>query len=733
MLERMHLGSSALALMAGVFAASPVHAQQGQGVQEIIVTAQKRSENLQDVPIAVAAITAETATALGVQDTTDLQFTTPGLVMHRSGYSMAPILRGISTQGGGSAQVESPIAVYIDGVYQVAPSAGVFSLNNIDRIEVLKGPQGTLFGRNAVGGVISVVTADPSPTPEVRVTAGYGNYDTYEASFYGTAGLTDGVAVDLSASWTKRYDGFGEHVAAPGQVNPDEGKDTYLMDSLAVRNKWLFTPGDTTRIVVAFDYFKGEDARGTARSLLPGTYAAQNIIPNDVGLVGSIWDLRSDQYKQTAWYKNYGGAITLDQELGGVNLRSITAYRRTYVNVSGDQDSVERPVFNAFSPTTTRQFSEELQLTSSDSSRIKWIIGAYYLHVDYKLYSFYTGSLFGGTGDETWRLQPTFPTTTSVAGFGEVTIPLDADERTKVTAGIRYTSDKQVMEGYCVNQAGASCYIVDRKSTTFSDPSWRVAINHEFTPDLMAYISYNRGFQSGYYSATSPADPPVRPMTLDAYEIGFKSQLLDNRLRLNAAAFYYDAKDIQLQVFSPTGTSLLLLNAASGEAKGFDLDVEAVPVDNLTLRVGVGYIDAEYKDFPNAPVATPNPFGVGGASTTRMDVSGTDFVYTPDWTFNASILYTIPTSFGDITPAVNYYNQSSHLPYFDSFKQPGYDLWNASLAWTSPDDRWSVRFWGKNLGNEKYYNHISIGGRRVGGSPGDPRTYGVTLGMKWGG
>jgi iron complex outermembrane receptor protein len=191
-------------------------------------------------------------------------------------------------------------------------------------------------------------------------------------------------------------------------------------------------------------------------------------------------------------------------------------------------------------------------------------------------------------------------------------------------------------------------------------------------------------------------------------------------------------------VLNPAGgASLLLLNAAAGKVKGVDADIEAVPAEHFTLRLGGEYLDTKYKNFANAPVGIANPPGsgpgFGGVTIVREDVSGTDFLYSPKWTINASALYDLPTQIGDFDFAVNYYRQSSFLGYFASFKEPGYDLVNMSAGWTSPNDRWNVKLWAKNLTNEEYYNHIAIGTRRAAGSPGAPRTYGITLGVKWGG
>ncbi|WP_420145559.1 TonB-dependent receptor [Sphingobium sp.] len=723
---------STLALATGMFGASFAHAQataDQRGIEDIIVTAQKRSESLQKVPITVSAISAVTADALGIKDTTDLQFATPGLVMHHGGYSMTPTLRGIGTEAGSAGQ-ESPIATYVDGVYLVSASSSIFSLSNIERVEVLKGPQGTLFGRNAVGGVINIITKQPSHTPEIKATAGYGNYDTAEAGLYATTGLTDAIAADVSVFWRHQYDGYGRVVAAPGQVNPAAGKPTFLSKEFAIRSKLLVTPGDSTDITIAMDYSDGENALGTARRLLPGTRAAANVIPNDVGPVGGFWDVRSDYYPQTAKYKAWGISGTIDHDFGWANVKSITAYRRPDVNSSGDQDSVEAPLFNAFTPTKLRQFSQELQLLSSDSSKVKWILGLYYLNADYDAEFQYIGSLFGPNRYDSFQIVDVHPTTKSLAGFGELTIPLG--DSTRVTAGARYTYDKQHIDGQTLNNAGPVPRSQVDKSQSFSKPTWRLSIDHEFTPTLMAYASYNRGFKSGVYSSTAPTDPAVSPTTLDAYELGFKSQLFDNQVRFNASAFYYDIKDIQLTILNPGGgASLVLLNAAAGQVKGVDVDIEAVPLQNLTLRLGGEYLDTEYKDFKNAPVGVVNPNG--GVIINRVDASGSDFVYAPKWTFNASALYDIPTQVGDFNLSVNYYKQSSFLGYFDSFRQSGYDLINASAGWTSSNGRWNVKFWGKNLANEKYYNHIAIGTRRAAGSPGAPRTYGITIGMNWGG
>jgi iron complex outermembrane receptor protein len=678
-------------------------------VGEIVVTAQKRSQSLQRVPIAISAIEGGVASALGVKDTTDLEVATPGLVMHHQSNALTPSMRGIS-QSNAAAGDESPIAIYVDGVYYASMNAGIFSFNNVERIEVLKGPQGTLFGRNAAGGVIQVITRRPQQDPYIDLRVGYGNYDTYTASFYGTTGIAPNLAADLAVYENRQQNGWGTNVTT--------GRDTFRNHELALRSKWLWTLGGSTEVTAIADYNKAADPLGSAKDALPGT-----LIANGGPHVGGFYDLREDTASNNI-FKQWGGSVQVNHDFDWARLVSISAYRGGKPSTVIDQDSIAVPNIILHIPYKVRQLTQELQLLSPDSSRIKWIAGLFYLNNNARSVLTQSGLAFGAPGNFT-RIDAIMYTR-SVAGFGEVTVPFG--DSTHLTAGGRFTHDTQQIVSDTSNQLGPVRNSHVDKKLTFNRPTWRLSLDHQFTRDLLAYASYNRGYKSGVFNTIAPADDGVKPMTVDAFEVGVKSEWLDGKLRVNGSAFYYDLKNIQLQITVPGATRLI--NAAAGKVKGGDLDIELIPIRRLSLRAGIAYTDSKYEKFYNAPYAFPR---VGGGYTiTPLDGSGNQMIYTPPWTVSASAQYRIPTDSGTYGMAVNYYYNGGLYPdTANQFHQHSYNLVNASLDWTSRDDRWSVTLWGKNLTNVEYYNHITVNRNSATASPSAPRTYGVTLGVKW--
>jgi iron complex outermembrane receptor protein len=681
-------------------------------LEQIVVTAQKRTQNLQDVPIVIDAISGTTATALGIQDTTDLAMVTPGLNMHHQSNVLAPSLRGISQTSSASGD-ESPIAVYVDGVYYASMAGGLFSLNNIERIEVLKGPQGTLFGRNAAGGVIQIITERPQQDPYTDVSVGYANYDTYESKLYATAGITRNLATDVAVYWHHQYDGWGRNVTT--------GAEAYTNDEVAIRNKWLLDISDSTHVLFSGDYDRGIDPIGVARSPLPGT-----ILGIGEPHLGGFYDLQENVASYNI-NKQWGGSIRVDQDIPWAKLVSISAYRAGTPFTVFDQDAGSRNFVTLSDAYRTRELTQELQLLSNDSSKIKWIFGFFYLNNRSNSDLIQTGTSVAPPVTSRSTIVTIYAD--SVAGFAETTVPVFSDS-TQLTAGLRYTADKQHIVGATYTNLGQVANSSADQQKDFDKLTWRFSLDHKFTSDFMAYISYNRGFKSGVFNATSPKDPAVDPSVIDAYETGMKSEWLNGKLRLNGSVYYYNYDGVQLSV--PILGASRLLNAAQAKVKGSDLDFEYVPLNRLTLRTGISYTDARYRTFPVAPYVVAKP--AGGYRVVPGDGSGNEMIYTPQWTASASAQYTVPTTYGNFGAALNYYYSGGF--YADSpnqFFQPAYQLVNASLDWTQCNNKCTFRLWGKNLNDAHYYNHFSISSQGAVISPGEPRTYGISLDYKFGG
>ena len=687
--------------------AMPEQADHGaaDGLQDIVVTAQRRQERLQDVPIAVSALEASALSAAGVGGTTELNFSVPGLEMTRQNGSMSPFLRGIGNKSTAPGE-EAAVALYIDGVYLPTLSGNLFSLANVQRIEVLKGPQGTLFGRNAAAGVIQIVTRNPSETPLLEVSAGYANYDTVIASAYMAGGITSGVRADLSVYFDRQYDGWGTNVTT--------GNDVFKGREITGRSKWVFDLDEDTSLTVAGDYSKGRPQTSAqylpleGRQLLGGTpyFGFYDVAEN------------RDVYTE---FEQWGANAQLRHDFGEVNILAISSYRKTRNFWFYDQDGTPAALVDIDALERAEAFSQEIQLLSDPSSPVQWILGAYFFDME----SQYDPLQLAGTRFPNTIRQFTTVSTKSKAAFGQVTVPLGSS--TNVTGGLRYTDDRRgVKSTTVVNGVGTP---ITPRHASFGKLTWRGSLDHRFAPELLVYGTVSRGFKSGLYNAVRPADAPIRPETIDTYEFGFKSDLADNHIRLNGAAFYNKFKDIQVQRNVVGG--VLLINAAEVTTYGAELEAEA-RFGGLSLRAAATYLHGKYDEFQGAPFFIRSATGAAGSVVTLADASGRETQHTPDFTASFGVDYRIPLGDGEVMLSGNYnYNDGYFFDPENALRQPNYHIVSASVGYTAQDDRWGVRVWAKNLANEKYFNAITATAFGDQATPAEPRTYGVTFTAKF--
>ena len=756
-------------------AGSPPQASDENRIEEIVVTANKRSENLQDVPIAITAVTGARLESVGITDTQDLASVVPGLNIQNGIGGTQAHLRGVGTTAVGPG-IENSVATYVDNVYMFSMSGALVQLNSIEQVEVLKGPQGTLFGRNATGGVINIRMRDPKHEPSGQFSVGYGNYNTFTGQGYLTGGLGEGVAADIAGFVSLQKDGWGKNLF--------NGKDVEDLDQYAVRSKWLFEPGDRDKIRLIGDYseIKGSQftnnhlVRGRSANYGPGTTTAieRALRPtadapaflaaiNTFAMTGGAAGLApfaevGEPYTFTGGFydtasftqphmslKNGGASLQWDHDFGSVRFTSITAYRKAIQDVSWSADPVPAFRSQVAYHRKEKQFSQELQLGSTAGSPVQWVAGLYYLDATA---GFEPITLTGSPLNPLESLQfKTQVTAKSGAAFGQVTVPLWSGAH--FTGGLRYTIEKRGNSGSITVRflpvlppflppflAGfSSTTTVDPLHKTFRKLTWRASFDQELTPDILAYASYNRGFKSGTFNAIPPGAPPLDPEVLDAWEIGLKTDLMDRRVRLNIAGFYYKYKNIQVTVFTPISASLD--NGASAELYGLDLDLTAKVGSNLTLFAGLGLLDDKFTSYPQAGFFTPLPASQGGGSIKTIgSAKGKKLPYASDVTFNVGATYTTPIGDGSADLNVNYSYQSRWFSGPDnSLSQPGYGLLDATATYRFSGDNVSVSLWARNITNEKYYTFLGGGGENPGGrdtgSVGAPRTYGVKLGYKF--
>ena len=668
-------------------------------LEDIVVTAERRSESLQRVPIAITAVTARALERSGITGISALSQATPGLNFTTSAGQLSPFLRGV---GSAAAAVgnSAAVATYIDGVYIPGMAASQFEFNNIERIEVLKGPQGTLFGRNSTGGVISVITRDPTFDPQLKVRLGYGNYDTIEGSVYASGGLSKTVAIDLAALYRKQYTGWSYNFAT--------GEDVAKQRDILLRSKLLFTPSSATRIVLALDYALTNPANVSLNRPYENT---TTIIP--IPHKGKFWDTNQDYYEPGRTEQG-GASLTVEQDVGGAKIRSITAYRKQYGHnyIDLDATQVAGPTIEVIE--RSRQFTQELQLLSNGTGPFRWILGGFYLNGESKTAPFRNPvfSLFADQDVE------------SISGFAQGTY--EVAPGTRLTAGLRYTSDTYTFNDYRQPNGGGPITVDPEQKNTQGKLTWRLSADHQFGKDVLGYVSYNRGFRAGTFNLTDASVPVLRPEVLDALEAGVKSDLLDHKLRANLAVYHYDFKDIQIS--RADANSQQTLNASSAKIWGIDADFDAVLTDRLTVNFGGAYVHGRYGSFLNAPISTPNP--LGGNIITVGDATGNTIIRTPAFSGNVGFNYALPTEVGKFNlSATYYYNAGWYTDPDNRIKTPDYGVLSGSIGWTSNNGRYEARLWAKNLTNTEYYAYaVEIGPGDV-SIPAPPRTFGVTFGV----
>jgi iron complex outermembrane receptor protein len=724
--------SAAYAQSAAVTSATPgadsktsSNAAAGEGgatsLGEIVVTAEKRAESIQKVPISIAAVTGKTIEEQNIKFVQDLASVTSGLDYFTSSTGVIPFIRGI---GNNSAALgnEPPVTTYVDGVYLPSPSSSVFALDNVDRIEVLKGPQGTLFGRNALGGAINVITRTPQQTPSFDVTAGYANYNTFSGSFYGTAGLAKNLAADLALSGFDQTEGWGHNLY--------NGSAAYLNNNFDARTKLLWTPTTTTTVTLEADYDRTREDAGTTLSAIPGAQKA----PYTNFPLGGFYDT-DDVVNQYRTAEQGGGSLHIEQDLPWAVITSITGGRALRVQADEDATVLPIPYDTYVFYESESSYTEELNIQSTKDSKIKWIAGVFYFEDTNSFDPFYIQGTSSGQGANGQSILYSAQRTISYSGYGQVTAPLWTD-KAHITLGLRYTDDEHRLteaNSLLLTSAGAYTTPVPIVNATPSLNqgafTYKAALDYSFTPSTMVYASYNRGFKSGFFNITSgggAATPPTKAEFIDAYDVGFKSQFLDNRLLLDVDGFYYNVSDLQVKFTSPTLGLPIFGNAASAIDKGFDATFEARLTPQLQLTANVTYADYTYQSYNNVTFFN-YVNGVQGSGY-LASAAGKEVIFAEPWSGNVGARYHVNSSMGEWTANANL---SFHAKaYFDAqniLARDAYQIFNASLGWRSLDHTWGVDLWGRNLNGAKYYIGESYAAYSGDYSPGQPRMFGVTL------
>lgn len=735
-------------------------------LDEIVVTSQLREQSLQDVPVAVSAFSAENLEEMNALDVTDLANFLPNVsydVMTNAGYA-TPVIRGVGLTGATqSAFSNSPAtAFYIDGVYFGPGAANMFSVVDVERVEVLRGPQGALYGRNALGGVINIISKKPDDEFNATLRASYGTFDRLEVggSVSGPLG-SEKLLGRVSISYIER-DGFAENTfASPNPTFNEDNADLDFFENLSVRGSLVWAPADNLEVTLTGDYSKVE----TSVASYEPPPDAPGFDFSGVGFPGVAYTPDAELFKE-AWNgandteaENYGASLTAEWSGANVRVVSITGYRYSdYLDVGADYDgSPFNIVHQPWLESDEESFSQELRFHYF-TDVLESVFGLYYSKSDSRQDA--TTDIFGIEREAGYPFG--FP---GVAGFLERSVADLNDEslsafahaeysvspRFRIEAGLRFTSTEidffgptqRVEFGDPVlnpfyngenawDDVPAGVILVGgpriEPSVTFEKLTPRVGVQYDVNDDAMIYASWSRGFREGGFTARPAArSGSFDEETLDAYEIGLKSDLFNNVLRVNAAAYFYDYRDQQVEVstFSGSGIFLDIFNSGKSRAKGVEVEFLFAPTENFTLQGSAGWQDTEFRELDTD----------GDLTTTADNQRGNQFPRAPKYTVNLIPTYIVdlPSNYGSLSIRGEYSYQSTEEG--DIFNSPSLafdsrNIFGASISYATPDEDWELTVWGRNILNEEYEARFQDL-RPVLGYPligyGDPREVGVTL------
>lgn len=644
-----------------------------KGTDVVIITAQKRSENIQDVPVAVTALDGDALQDAHVTTVLDLNALAPSLQVKTDDNAANPkmFIRGIGLNDF-NPNTASAVAIYSDGVYIGSPLAQMGQFFDLERVEVLRGPQGTLYGRNTTGGAINLISRKPSDTFEAMGSVEYGSYNnlTLEGAVGGP--ITPELAYRASGTYLSN-DGY-----TLNRLTGNRGNDT---NRGSARFQLAWTPSDTFDALFQLRYGKSDGGSIWAynRSLFPQTaqatgpdgfcapaYYTSGECTDLAGYANTSTNLYQGDYHLEGKDKveTYGASATLTWDLGAMSLVSVSGYDHADRDDVEDTDAGPNDIITARYRAKQWAASEELRLQSNGDNTLNWVAGVYFAHDDLDSSSYYDVFRIANSGDPNTDLPqgigvfswPFTQKTDSYAAFGQIDYKFT--DRLTGTIGLRYSADDKSFvynSLYSSDVGGPTFNIIPTadESRTFDSVSGKLGLQYQLTNAMNVYGSYNRGYKSGGFFGGQTTDPssltPYNDEVVDAYEVGLKSQLFDGMLTANLAAFYYDYQDLQVYTLVVDPNTNLTVqnftNASNAEVKGLEAELMASPIDGLDLSLGASFLDATYQDFqsqgddysgntlPNAPEVSLNGSAryewefFGGSAEAQADVSYRSKVY----------------------------------------------------------------------------------------------------------
>ncbi len=716
------VGSLTLATSMEAFAQDAASVDETKKLDKITVTAQKREQDLQDVPISMAAFTGDTLEDSGVTDLGALQTLIPNFQVSDNVSVRTIYVRGVGG-GGRTVAFDTRTGIYLDGVYIGQPMSADAVLVNLERVEVLRGPQGYLYGQNTVSGAVNLVTSAPSKDFEAKVIGAYGNKDEMRlVGSINTPLIEDKLFMRFGASMQKR-DGFIHNITT-GEY-PDDKNDY----AARLQLRYLINPDFTADFSADYTRKLSHKVNGEARSDVFNTGGTPTP-PADKPFV------IDDDFPERDLSETWGLGLTLNYDFDNVTLTSTTGYRHAYRNWNVDMDHSAGDWAYFYYNDEYNTFSQELR-ASGEVGKLEYVAGFYYMNTSGEndrtlVYSNLT-ALLGLPPNSVTNTNPLVDNE-SMAVFTALdysltdTLTLNIGARLNYeTKELTFNQSTQLVEPYST-LAIIQGYTTDMDETSFS-PS--VGLTWEPTENATYYARYSRGVKSGGFNADYlntyqlAADLSLDQETVDSYEVGAKFATADGKFSFNSALFYAKYEDYQVSQFRiredviPPQIELALTNAGVVETYGPEFDLTWLPTDNLTLGFSGAWLHAEYSEFKDGG-------GIG------VDYSGNRLEYAPEWSFSASLDYEHPFSNGSegfVRLNASYHgDQYSDSSNADQFYQDAYTLVNGRIGWTAPSGQTEVALYFRNLFDEEYdLGTAPDGFTTLFGKYGDPRTYGVEI------
>jgi iron complex outermembrane recepter protein len=684
------LGASALTLTAPSDAQTtsqaPVAPDSGgsSGIQEIIVTAEKREQSIQDVPAAISALDAQEIWTRGIHDVQDLQFQMPDIQAGNAVGITQIAIRGVgmnlidvTTQPG--------VAAYVDGIYQARTASTGLDQIDLQRIEVLRGAQGTLYGRNATGGAVNFITASPSDQFEAQVLAGYENYDEYHVQGLLNAPINDKLRVRLVFDENDQQDGFVKNVI-PG--SPDVANQK----TLAARLKIAADLSDSATLDLAVDGSHGSGARD---------YLFSQSVPGAIA-TGSLQT--SVNRPSTSDLNTWSTSAAFNWNLGPVKFKSLTGYASYQYDNAYDGDGTNLDIFAVTDQYSSKTFTQEFNLSGAGAG-FDWLFGLFYMHDKLNLgEQFLFPSGFATLPPNAFLAISATPyETTSYAAFVDGDYHLT--DHLKILAGARYSKESQTVTetnafGLQVGSTSIPLFAECADLTTkldFDSFTPRGGLQYDFNAEKNAFFTVSRGFRAGGVNESACTDNTYDPEKITDYELGYRSRWLDNRLTFNATAFYYDYKDFQVQQI--VGFSSDIINAPSATIRGGEFEGVWAPDQHWAVNANVSTLNSRYgAGFFNIDALN--------RAAGDQNLDGHYLSRAPKASGNLGLQYRTPTlAFGRLTARADFYATEKY--YFREFNtsgdtQDGYSILNLSMLWESVNGRYSARLFANNATDTHY-------------------------------